>query len=58
MCGKVGHLFSAYGNWLTFNVSIGGAIVEGREVFKVRKIQALANGGGQDSVDKIQEVKP
>ena len=48
------HLFGAYGNWLTFNVSIVGAIVVVREIFKVRKIQALANGS--NNVDKIEEV--
>lgn len=46
--GMVGDVFIA---WCTFNVSLASVIIAVREVFKVKKMQALANGGAEAKVE-------
>ena len=52
--GMVGDVFIA---WCTFNVSLASVIIAVREVFKVKKMQALANGASGDAKVEINLIK-
>lgn len=49
-----GNIFIA---WCTFNVSLASTIVAVREIFKIKKLKALANGSNQETKRLIEKVK-
>ena len=50
----VGDVFIA---WCTFNVSLASVIIAVREIFKVKKMQALANGTSPEAKIEINLIK-
>ncbi len=46
--------YEAFKHWLTFLVSLAGSIIVAREIFKVKKLSALSNGGDKKEIDKVK----